>query len=609
MHGGKFAQKDGNQNIRKSNASRSGGRDVWEKTEENDDLKYSFWENPEADDWADLDFSFLENPEMPEGTAPEWRHREEPDRESSERNAPVQKARNRRNPAIWLIPLVVLVIAVAVLIWCMTQYTLVGFRIYPRNASMLDLREEDLTVSQYEKIAEKFPDCVIYWNVPFQGKTYPNSTTSLTINSLSEQDVVTLDYLTKLETVDARQCTDYENLKALETRRPELTVDYDILLGDTGYSRTSREITLEAIAEEEISRLAFLEQLKTVTVGGGGSLQSFRALQSYCHDHGIDFQVELGGKKVGDQTKSLTVESVTEEELGLLPLLENLTSLDLVNPQASPETVHSLQVAYPSIKVSWEIQIGGKTISTEETDVDLSTVKVESLEQVEQAMEYLPNVKTLFMGEQDISHDDMAAFRDRVRDKYKVVWYVRFGDSKPFRTDIDYFMPGRDCHLYNVTFTDATSYNIRYCEDLVAVDVGHLGVKDVSWVAYLTNLEYLILAHTPVQRIDGIENCKKLKFLELDWSGIQTLDPLKGCTALEDLNIGNTFPDVSALKEMPWLKNIYMIFGSGKDAYELAQALPDTHVVASGTATVASGWRRLPNYYAMRDALHAYYMN
>ncbi len=517
--------------------------------------------------------------------------------------------RARRNPAAWLIPLVVLLLALAVLVWCATQYTMVGFRIYPRNATMLDLRGEDLTLSQYDKIAKKFPDCAIYWNVPFQGKTYPNHTTSLTITSLSQQDIETLDYLTGLQTVDARQCMDYENLKALEERRPELTVDYDILLGDQAFARTSREITLGNFEEEELSRLPFLGQLKTVTVQGGGSIKGYRALQSYCHDQGIDFLVELGGKQASDNSKSLTIENVTEDELSLLPLLGDLTTLNLVNPQAAPETVFSLQTAYPAVKINWEINIGGQIISPEETDVDLSAVSVDSLEQVEQAMAYLPNVKTLFMGEQNISHDDMAAFRDRVRDKYKVVWYIRLGNSKPIRTDITYFMPGRDCHIYNVTFTDATSYNIRYCEDLVAVDVGHLGVKDVSWVASLTNLEYLILAHTPVQHIDGIENCKKLKYLELDWSGIRTLDPLKGCTALEDLNIGNAFPDVSALKEMPWLKNIYMILGSGKDAYELAQALPDTHVVSSGTATVASGWRRLPNYYAMRDALHAYYMN
>ena len=32
-------------------------------------------------------------------------------------------------------------------------------------------------------------------------------------------------------------------------------------------------------------------------------------------------------------------------------------------------------------------------------------------------------------------------------------------------------------------------------------------------------------------------------------------------------------------------------------------------VEATGTATVGGGWRRLPNYYAMRDCLHVPYMN
>ena len=44
----------------------------------------------------------------------------------------------------------------------------------------------------------------------------------------------------------------------------------------------------------------------------------------------------------------------------------------------------------------------------------------------------------------------------------------------------------------------------------------------------------------------------------------------------------------------------------------VGQALPDTRVVTStdpDAATVGYGWRRLPNYYAMRDCLNAPYMN
>lgn len=587
MYTGKFTQSNDSQKAKQTHGGDDA--DIWES-----DIwkELEGWQAPEAQS----EKSTEEPLKAPERKAPEG-------------NRASHAPKGKTKPYVWLIPLAALILVVGAGIWCMSRYVMVGLHFYPRNATVLDLRGKDLSPSQYDKLSEKLPDCRIYWDISFQGLVYPSNTTSLTVNSLSDRDVTTLDYFTGLKTLDARNCMDYANLKALEKRRPKVDVEYGIVLGEQSFDPGSRAITLSGIGEEEISRVVYLENLKTVTVQGGGSIKNYRALQSYCHDHGISFQLWLGEEGVEDDARTVTIEHASEEDLSLLSLLENLEELTLVNPKATPETVFSLEAALPEVAVSWNVQFGDMTFTPEMTEVDLSAVKVDSLQEVEEAMAYLPNVETLFMGEQDISHDDMAAFRERVRDKYKVVWYIRLGDSKPIRTDITYFMPGRDCHIYNVAFSDATSYNIRYCEDLVAVDVGHLGVTDTSWVGYLTNLEYLILAHTDVQYIDGIENCKKLKFLELDWSGIRTLEPLKGCTALEDLNIGNTWPDVSALKEMPWLKNIYMIYGSGKDAAALAQALPDTHVVASGTATVASGWRRLPNYYAMRDALHAYYMN
>lgn len=510
---------------------------------------------------------------------------------------------------VWLVPPVLLAIAAAGLIWCLTQYVMVGFRFYPKNETVLDLRGESLTPNHYEKLAAKLPECQIYWNVPFQGSFYPNDTAELTLTTLSQEDVVTLDLFPFLAAVEAPQCTDYENLLALEARRPELAVNYPVVLGGQEFWRDSRGITLDGIASDELSRLACMRKLQTVTVQGG-NLDDLKALQSYCHGHGIAFQVSLGGNGIADNARKAEAESVTSAELELLPLLTQLTRLTLINPQAEPETLSALQGGYPNVDITLELQIGGKTLETGAEEIDLSGVELESLEQVEAVMRYLPKAKQLFLGVQDdIPNEDMAAFRERNRENYKVVWEVRIGTKKTLRTDITYFMPGRDWARGPV-FGDNISYNLRYCEDLISVDVGHLGsVKEVTWLEGLHNLEYLILAHTDIRSLDGIQACKKLKFLEVDWTGIKDLTPLKECTALEDLNIGHTAADITPLLEMPWLKNIYMIFGNGGDAWKLSQALPDTHVVVSGTATVASGWRRLPNYYAMRDALHAYYMN
>jgi len=134
-------------------------------------------------------------------------------------------------------------------------------------------------------------------------------------------------------------------------------------------------------------------------------------------------------------------------------------------------------------------------------------------------------------------------------------------------------------------------------------------ITHIDFVQYMPKLKYLILAWTNVKYIEPIRNCKELIFIELDNSAIRDIAPLADCPKLEDLNIGNAWPEVDGILGMTWLKNVYMIFGSRGDAWKISQAIPGARVVTSGTATVGAGWRRMQNYYDMRDMLHAPYMN
>ena len=143
----------------------------------------------------------------------------------------------------------------------------------------------------------------------------------------------------------------------------------------------------------------------------------------------------------------------------------------------------------------------------------------------------------------------------------------------------------------------------------MAVDIGHMSIHNIDFVEFMPNLTYLILAHTQLQYIDPISTCKNLKFLELDWSPVRDLSPLTGCTGLEDLNLGKVYCSFDPITEMTWLKNLWVIECNAGVTYKMTQALPNTRVQGSGNATVASGWRNLPNYYDMRDALGMYYMS
>ena len=524
--------------------------------------------------------------------------------------------------AIILILAILLAAAGGIYLIFSTNY-LIDFKLYPKNAVSMDLREEDVSIAHYNALRQKMPRCEILWNVPFQGGTLSNDTREITIDTLSSEDVAALAYFPALETVHAEDCRDYDNLLRLREEYPNVTVSCQVTLDGTAYPAEADTVTLRTASQENLALLPFLTELRTVIAEGGDGSQDFSALRRYCEETGLRFRLKIGEELVDANTRELTVENITDGDLALLANLTDLKQLHMVDPAADPASLTALRERYPDAEISWEVRIGDNVFQSTDTQVDLSQTVVTDLAEVEAKMEYLPEVETVIFGlcgkdnpdwgnsksklaASNIENEDMAAYRDRVRDRYKVVWTVRLGPSIALRTDKDNFMPN---HFGVGQFFDDYTVNLKYCEDMVCLDLGHMTMHTIDFVTYMPKLKYLILAWTEVQYIEPIRSCKNLIWLELDNSCIRDYSPLVDCTALEDLNIGKTFCDITPITQMTWLKNLYMIFGSGADAWKCTQALPNTRVVANGDATVGGGWRRLPNYYDMRDCLGMYYMN
>ena len=563
-----------------------------------------------------------------------------------------QKER-KLNPVL-LIVLAAALLAVGIAVWFLLTHVWVAGTFYSRNADVLDLRFADVTTADYDKLRKKAPNSEILWRIPFQGKTYDQDTDVLYVTSLTDEDVATLDYFTRLKTVEAQECTDYPQLAALTARRPEVTVEYAVTIDGREYPQDTAVVSISGITEEEINLLTYLPELTAVTAVGCRTPEQMTQLRDFCQEKGLSFALRFGTKTYPDTVQELDVTGVTDGELELLQLLPELKTLHLKNPEADPETVAQLRSTYPKAGISWEVEIAGVSFPDDTKEVDLSTVLESSaaqtaagtaagtqtaagaqtttktqtttgtatgtqstketqstvpavtlnLEDLEKKMSYLSDAKQVFLGKCGLDNEELAALRERVRDSYKLVWTVQLGKKLTARTDDITFMPVRE-HVYY--FLDEDAYNLRYCEDMLCVDVGHMGLTNIDFVKGMPHLQILILAHNgQLQDISPISSCKELIFLELDWSAVKDFTPLVGCTSLEDLNIGLTYPSVEPLMQMTWLKNLWMVDRGG--AYQLSQALPDTKIVASADVTVGAGWRNLPNYYKMRDMLGMEYM-
>ena len=504
-----------------------------------------------------------------------------------------------------LLILVLLLSCISGVLWHRDHYAVVEGQFYPKDVQRLDLREQEITLRHYEKLRRRLPECEIFWNVPFQNTTLAWNTEEITVTTLAAGDLKALEYLEHLETVDGRNCTDYENLLKLQQRRPEINVKYTIPLGGEQYSGEATQVTLSNVTAEEISLLAYLPKLETVQCSGGEA-EAIAGLQDYCADNQLTFSILLGGEAIPPDTREVTAGAITGEELSLLQFLPEMKQLHVRQPKASAVQLLEWKGSRPDVTVTWEQAVGGKVLPWDTRELDLSGGKITDLETLQQQLTYFPEAELVFLGECGLDNDKLADLRAQVRDQYKLVWTVSCGSKLKTRTDATTFMPVREYVYY---FNDEEAYNLRYCEDMVCIDIGHMSIHNIDFVKFMPNLEYLILAHTQVQYIEPISTCKKLKFLELDWSPIRDLTPLKSCTALEDLNLGNTYADFAPVGEMTWLKNLWMVGCSSGARYRMTQALPDTKVMVTGAATVANGWRELDNYYKMRDLLGMRYMS
>ncbi len=504
-----------------------------------------------------------------------------------------------------LLVLTVFASAAAGVAWNLENYVLVDFRFYPREARSLDLRDRQISVRHYDKLSRALPDCEIAWNVPFQDTAYPQDTKEITLTQLSDKDIDRLDYFRELETIQADGCQDFALLLKLEEKRPEVALHYTVSLGQETYSRTGKRIDVKNLPAEELPRLACFPNLHTVVCSGGTPDQA-AALESYCAENALKFCIGLGGRAVSLDVEKLTLTGTTEWEATLIPFLEDLEELRLKRPEAPVEVLQQLQKDCPDLNITWEQEICGEVFTSEDKEIDLSGADIDSIAQIQAGMTWFPEADQVFLGLNNLDNDDLAAYRDQVRQDYKVVWTVRCGEKLTARTDDTTFMPVRSYVYY---FNDEEAYNLRYCEEMVCIDIGHMSIHNIDFVEYMPDLTYLVLAHTQLQDISPIGHCKKLKFLELDWTPLKDYSPLLDCTALEDLNLGNTFGDFTPIGKMTWLKNLWMIGCSRNPAYRMTEALPDTTVMISGSATVANGWRKLENYYDMRDLLGMEYMS
>lgn len=492
-----------------------------------------------------------------------------------------------------------------------------GGHFYGKNAARVDVRTDGLSPAEYEALRARLPETEILWELPFQGKQLPLDTQEITVDTLTEEDVQLLDYLPGLKCVHAENCRDYDALLALQARHPKTEIRYQVTVCGGSYANDTWVVTaVDSTAAELLEGLRYLPQVTLVELTGAlppaedlGEVMGaypdveFRWNVSFCGQawSSADTFMNLTGEQVGGR-------AALE---GVLPYLPAMKQVNVCETDMRSEDMMALADSWPDIEFIWEIEALGQTLRTDAEEINISGYRMADVSEAEKLLPYFPRLKKLIMSDCGIDNETMDAFNRRYED-VQIVWTV-YVSWRPIRTDETWFMP------FRMQMDENTSdlSNLRYCTEMQCIDAGHLAIKDIEFVRPLTKLRWLIIGDTAVADISPVENHTELVFFEMFKTRVTDYTPLLSCTGLEDLNLGYTYGDAEIIAQMTWLKNLWWHrptppWGGPETEtrLNLGAILPDANVDVSYTSgSTDGGWRKIPNYFAMRDFLGVFYMD
>lgn len=255
-----------------------------------------------------------------------------------------------------------------------------------------------------------------------------------------------------------------------------------------------------------------------------------------------------------------------------------------------------LMEAFPDKLFLWEIDVCGRKCDSAQTELDMHYSKPEDYDEFIDMLRCLPRLKRVRMLNLYVSRSNMALLTNSLPDirfdfTFRLSNYTIRTTSTAFSTLKDGSPPYLTSEAVGV---------FKYCKDMLALDLGHNAIDDLSFLRDMPQLKILILACNRITDMSDIAYLKDLEYLEIFKNPITDISALSGLTKLIDLNLSNLeITDVSPLFELKQLERLWLSLNPKvpKEQFEaLRQALPNTLIVTDGSGSTSDGWRNHYHY-------------
>ena len=237
----------------------------------------------------------------------------------------------------------------------------------------------------------------------------------------------------------------------------------------------------------------------------------------------------------------------------------------------------------------------GLTVPDTATAIDLGEARVTDVDALAAFLRGLPALENVDMYESALTKEQMA-YLSEAFPQITFGWTLRIAEHT-VRTDATAFST-----LHNHSSREHTSEDfevLRYCKSLLALDLGHNAITDISFLSDLPNLRVLILGRNRVEDISVLAQLTQLEYAELFSNRITDLTPLSGLEHLIDLNLtNNPIRDFTPIVGLTGLRRLWCGMNghvTRSVVSALTAALPDCEIDSESHPTGGT-WRTHPNY-------------
>lgn len=486
----------------------------------------------------------------------------------------------------------------------------------------IDLRGNPVTAEQFETIAEKFPACDILWDVPLSSGSYDCLSESLSPVSFEQSDIELLKYLKKLSILDLSDSgVSRELVYDVRAAAPGCTVIWGTELLGNSYPKDTETLVLDGAdlnAEDLHTVVSGLEYIKEVTINDCRlSVEDQIELKNDYPGIHFTWDVELFGKRFPNDASALSFDIDSKDELNELEkageLFERCETIDLNGRLLDMDDIAELRECFGGAAVLCNFSFLNRTISTAETELDFSGIKnieISAFDKVTAAMPYLSKVVMCYCGIPDETMDELNHKYDGVR----FVWTVYVTRYYQLRTDITYFCASDrpEAGYVAISLNDEEIQPLKYCTDLIALDLGHMHYHNCDFVKDMKQLKYLIVSCGYVNDISAVSELENLYYFEMAFSDVTDITPVLSCKNLRCLNINACHAyDREIIAQMDYLEYLFYTTNEmpAEDVEWIKNALPDTYCYVYDSIQDRYGheWRSIPAYYEMRDIFHMFY--